>query len=142
MDLVTIRVNPASGDSSAVLYGSSDAESTQIGTVEKGEVLKVLDRGNKFTEVQITPRGANTPKGGSSDEAICIANPYTYMYKDNKRKTILGRVNNGTWINILEINDDNGMYKVKGMTINGIYSGYMEARYLFRKCLDIPSEDE
>lgn len=141
MQITSVKVNPASGDDSAVLYTSSSSESAQVDTVEKGTILKVLDRGSKFTEVQITPRGENEPKGGSSDQAICIANPYTNMYSDNRRKHVLGRVNNGTWIEILDISD-RGMYKVKGQTINGTKTGFMEARYLFRKCLDVPSDDE
>lgn len=140
MDVISVKVNPASGDDTAVVYTGASAESTRLGTVEKGEILKVIDRGNQFTEVSMKPTGANEPKGGSSDEGVSIATPYTYLYNNARKQRTLGRINNGTWIKILELND-NGMYKVKCLTTNGTLTGFMEARYIFRKCLDVPSDE-
>lgn len=140
MDIVSVKVNPANGDSSATLFNAADVDSGEVETVEKGTILRVVNRGNKFTEVQVNLSGDKEPKGGSSDEGICIANPYTNLYKDDKRKSVYGRVNNGSWLNILDMNDS-GMYLVKTKTTNGTYIGYMEARYIFRKCLTVPSAE-
>lgn len=147
MDVISVKVNPANGDDKAAIYAGplqdniSAAENTQLGTVDKGEILKVVSKGSAFTEVAVTPTGTNEPKGGSSDEGICLANPYTYLYNNIRKQKPIGRVNNGTWIKILELND-RGIYKVRCITTNGTLTGYLESRFIFRKCLDVPSEDD
>lgn len=135
--VTAVKVNPASGDDHTILRVSSDSNSTIISTAEKGEILKVVGEEGDQYKVVVKPTSLNNVKGGSGDTGTCLANPYTYLYLDYMKKKILGKVNNGTDIQIIELADEHpGFFKVKCQTTNGMKIGYIEVRYVFRSCLE------
>jgi hypothetical protein len=142
MQVTTVRINPSSGDDYATIRLTDNPESPILETVEKGEVLRVMGKENGYYKVAITPKTENVVKGGSGSTGCCLANPYTYLYNNTRKYKSLGRVNNGTALEILEVDDEHpGMFKVKCVTSNGTRIGYMEARYIFRSCIEASPEE-
>ena len=142
MAVTSVQINPASGDDHASLYISPDASSTPVGTVEKGEILKVVGNDNGYYQVALKPTSENKCKGGSSDNGTCMANPYTFLYDNPRKYKSLGRINNGTDLKILEVDDEHpGMFKVRCVTTNGLRTGYMESRYVYRSSIEASEEE-
>ena len=126
----TVRVNPASGDDHASLTVNGEP----IASVDKGTILKVLGASGSSYKVEYDPTikdEDNVPMGGISSKGVIAADPYTYMYNNQYKHKSLGRLNNGTPIEILEL-PDKGMYKVSGLTTNGMREGYVEPRFIYR----------
>lgn len=136
MSVLSVKISPASGDDKATLFSSPDTNSSPIGEANKGDVFRVVEDTGKFYRVASNPTGENIASGGGGNEGTCIATPYTYLYDNQFRHKSLGRINNGTWITILDIDDETNMYKVECLTTNGKQTGYMEPRYLFRTLIE------
>ena len=143
MTITSVQVNPASGDSVASLYMAPDASGIPVGNVNTGEILKVVGNDNGYYQVAVKPpMDDNSFKGGSADTGTCLANPYTFLYDNPRKYKSLGRINNGTNLKILELDDDHpGMCKVRCVTTNGTRTGYMECRYVYRDSIGTPKEE-
>lgn len=126
-----IQINPASGDKEASLFSGTDEFSEVLETVPKGTILKVLGEGGGYYEVAYENKLPNVPQGGTLNTGCIIASPYAYMYIDIDRMNLLGKVNNGTVVAILDDSDPK-MYKIEAFTTNGQYEGYIEPRYIMR----------
>ena len=128
----TIRVSPKNGDKEATLFSDGiPVKTVPAGTILSAYSKNTADKGGAYN-IYGEPSSPNVIKGGCSRSAAIIARPYAYMYKDVYKHKIYGKLNNGTQVTILEYDDDGyGFCKVKGLTENGEFEGYVECRYIY-----------
>lgn len=131
-----IKINPASGDTEATLFSSASSESEPIGTVKKGDLLKLLSRSGDYYEVSYD---SGLPPGcrgtGTLMTGMVVAYPYATVYKDKKRLRLESYVNNATTLEILDDSDPK-TFLIKVMTRDGLRVCWIETRYIMRDTID------
>lgn len=136
----TIMINPASGDSTASLFSDPDSLETPLESVSKGTILKVVSSAGKFYQVEYDNGVPNKTRGGSAMEGTVVGYPYSNMYSDVIKSSIVGLVNNGTSVKILDDSEEDMIY-IEAFTTQGSYKGYVEARCIYRNLTDEEREE-
>ena len=133
-----VIINPASGDKTASLFASPDSSDEIVTTVEKGTILKVTGTSGNYYMVEYDNGQPNVTKGGTANTGTIVAYPYVSMYSDLRKTEILGNINNGTPITILD-DSNSSLIKVSAFTTQGHLEGYVEAKYIYRDNEETPA---
>lgn len=124
-------INPASGDSTAQIFSDPDSSSEPLETVPVGTMFKVIGKVGNYYEIDYESSDPGEACGGSGYTGVVMAYPYAKLYLDITKSKIIGNVNNGTTITIL--NDDSPhIYQISTLSTNGELTGYIDAKYIFR----------
>ena len=134
-----IMINPASGDDKAALFDPATGEVAM--TVPKGTIFKVVDSNNRYYSVSYDDGSVTGARGGTENTGVIAAYPSTDLYQESDRKRIIGKMNNGTPINILD-DSDPSIFKVSGISTNGKLEGYVRSKYIVRDGTFEESEEE
>ena len=134
-----LRINPANGDKETTIF---DSNGEPIGTLQKGDIVKIVGSSGGFYQIQYKPKDVdNTPLGGTASTGITCGYPYTLIYADDRKRRTLGYFNNGTPITVNDTNEEKGLYQVTGLGTNGMTTGWVEGRFLFRD-RDVMEDEE